>query len=73
MIDLESLGLVAADHEIVLRNILRPHGMILSTGPTGSGKTSSLYAMLSPDRERAAEHREYLHDRRAGRVRRFPA
>jgi type II secretory ATPase GspE/PulE/Tfp pilus assembly ATPase PilB-like protein len=47
VIDLESLGLVAADHEIVLRNILRPHGMILLTGPTGSGKTSSLYAMLS--------------------------
>ena len=46
LIDLEDLGLTANDYQIVLRNILRPFGMILLTGPTGSGKTTSLYAML---------------------------
>jgi len=44
--DLEDLGLAHRDHEIVLRNIRRPHGMILLTGPTASGKSTSLYAML---------------------------
>jgi general secretion pathway protein E len=45
-LDLESLGLTASDFTIVLRNVLRPHGMILITGPTGSGKSTSLYAMI---------------------------
>jgi type IV pilus assembly protein PilB len=46
IIDLEDLGLIPSDYEIVLRNILRPFGMVLITGPTGSGKTTTLYAML---------------------------
>ncbi|MBI3629189.1 MAG: type II/IV secretion system protein [Candidatus Rokubacteria bacterium] len=46
LIDLEDLGLTSPDYQIVLRNILRPFGMILITGPTGSGKTTSLYSML---------------------------
>ena len=46
LIDLEDLGLAPSDYQIVLRNILRPYGMILVTGPTGSGKTTTLYAML---------------------------
>jgi type IV pilus assembly protein PilB len=46
LLDLEDLGLAPASYQIMLRNILRPHGMILITGPTGSGKTSTLYAML---------------------------
>jgi len=46
VIDLEDLGLTAGDYKVVLRNILRPFGMILITGPTGSGKTTSLYSML---------------------------
>ncbi len=46
LIDLEDLGLTARDYQIVLRNILRPFGMILITGPTGCGKTTSLYSML---------------------------
>ncbi|MDF0667615.1 MAG: GspE/PulE family protein [Nitrospira sp.] len=46
IIDLEDLGLISSDYEIVLRNILRPFGMVLITGPTGSGKSTTLYAML---------------------------
>jgi type IV pilus assembly protein PilB len=46
IIDLEDLGLIPSDYEIVLRNILRPFGMVLITGPTGSGKSTTLYAML---------------------------
>ena len=46
-VDLEDLGLVASDYQVVLRNILRPFGMLLITGPTGSGKTTTLYAMLA--------------------------
>jgi type II secretory ATPase GspE/PulE/Tfp pilus assembly ATPase PilB-like protein len=43
---LESLGFSEA-HQLLLRKALaRPHGMILVTGPTGSGKTSTLYALL---------------------------
>ena len=45
-LDLEQLGLIPKDYERVQRNIMRPHGMMLITGPTGSGKTSTLYAML---------------------------
>lgn len=44
--DLEDLGFSASGYEIVLRNVFRPFGMVLVTGPTGSGKSSSLYAML---------------------------
>lgn len=46
IIDLEDLGLVPPDYQIVLRNIMKPFGMVLITGPTGSGKSTTLYAML---------------------------
>jgi type II secretory ATPase GspE/PulE/Tfp pilus assembly ATPase PilB-like protein len=46
MIDLEDLGLAGADYDIVLRNLMRPFGMILVTGPTGAGKSTTLYSML---------------------------
>jgi len=55
-LDLEDLGLGAADYEVLLRNILRPFGMILATGPTGSGKTTTLYAILA----RLASERQNL-------------
>ena len=44
--NLESLGLMGRDLEIVRSNLVRPTGMILITGPTGSGKTTTLYAMM---------------------------
>jgi len=47
MLDLEGLGFSERDLAIVRRNILRPFGMILVTGPTGCGKSTTLYAMLS--------------------------
>lgn len=44
---LGSLGLGLADQEKVNAILERPHGVVLVTGPTGSGKTTSLYAFLS--------------------------
>jgi type II secretory ATPase GspE/PulE/Tfp pilus assembly ATPase PilB-like protein len=46
-LDIEDLGLSGSVYEIFLRNILRPHGMIIITGPTGSGKSTTLYAVLA--------------------------
>ncbi|MBI2416159.1 MAG: Flp pilus assembly complex ATPase component TadA [Candidatus Kerfeldbacteria bacterium] len=43
---LEDLGFSEDDIVIVRQYIKRPHGMILVTGPTGSGKTTTLYAIL---------------------------
>ncbi|HTK60608.1 MAG TPA: ATPase, T2SS/T4P/T4SS family [Candidatus Baltobacteraceae bacterium] len=43
---LESIGLSDADVEKTVRAMKKPFGMILSTGPTGSGKTTTLYAMM---------------------------
>lgn len=45
-ITLEDLGMSPRLLEIVDREIKKPHGMILNTGPTGSGKTTTLYAFL---------------------------
>ncbi len=44
---LEELGLTGRNLELIKKNILRPHGMILVTGPTGSGKTTTLYSVLN--------------------------
>ena len=46
LLDLEDLGLSQRDYATLLRNILRPFGMVLVTGPTGSGKSTTLYAVL---------------------------
>ena len=44
---LESLGLNKENEKIVRKLITLPYGIILVTGPTGSGKSTSLYAFLS--------------------------
>jgi type IV pilus assembly protein PilB len=45
-LDLSKLGLSDYQLNILKRNISYPYGMILVTGPTGSGKTTTLYAAL---------------------------
>jgi type IV pilus assembly protein PilB len=44
---LDALGLEAAELAVFKAAIDAPHGMMLMTGPTGSGKTSTLYAVLT--------------------------
>ena len=46
-IKLEDLGWRKDDLQIIERDINKPNGLILNTGPTGSGKTTTLYAFLS--------------------------
>jgi len=46
VLDLPSLGLRDLAYKRVAAEIEKPHGLILTTGPTGSGKTTSLYAFL---------------------------
>jgi type IV pilus assembly protein PilB len=52
-VKLEDLGMQTNLFELIMREIKKPNGMILITGPTGSGKTTTLYAFLqkiySPD------------------------
>lgn len=45
--ELSSLGFNKTHVELIDRAIKRPHGLLLLTGPTGSGKTSTLYTILS--------------------------
>ncbi|MGC9964147.1 MAG: ATPase, T2SS/T4P/T4SS family [Syntrophobacteraceae bacterium] len=44
--DLANLGMDSGDLEYIQNLIERPYGMILVTGPTGSGKTTTLYCVL---------------------------
>jgi general secretion pathway protein E len=46
LLTLEQLGLSPTDMEKVKRLLKKPYGIILITGPTGAGKTTTLYAML---------------------------
>ncbi|MBC7325873.1 MAG: type II/IV secretion system protein, partial [Moorella sp. (in: Bacteria)] len=53
VLDLDKLGFSPCNLERFKRLISRPHGLVLVTGPTGSGKTTTLYAALN-----------YINDRR---------
>ncbi|MBX7172589.1 MAG: type IV-A pilus assembly ATPase PilB [Pyrinomonadaceae bacterium] len=46
MLDMTKLGFEPQSLEIFQRNISKPYGMVLVTGPTGSGKTNTLYSAL---------------------------
>jgi type IV pilus assembly protein PilB len=45
-VPLEDLGINAKLLAIILRELKKPNGMLLNTGPTGSGKTTTLYAFI---------------------------
>ncbi len=44
--DFESLGITGRNLKVIEEALKKPYGMILATGPTGSGKTTTLYAIL---------------------------
>lgn len=45
-LSLDQLGFLPGPRKLVEEAITKPHGMILVTGPTGSGKTTTLYSLL---------------------------
>jgi type IV pilus assembly protein PilB len=45
-LDLDTLGIEGRDYEHLLNAISKTHGMVLVTGPTGSGKSTTLYSAL---------------------------
>ncbi len=46
MLDIHRLGFDPEPLEVLKGAVLRPHGMVLITGPTGSGKTTTMYSLL---------------------------
>ncbi len=42
----QDLGFTAAENAVIDKMLMRPHGIILLTGPTGSGKSTTLYSFL---------------------------
>lgn len=46
-VDIGSLGIYGVAFEVLQKSIERPNGMILNTGPTGSGKTTTLYSIIN--------------------------
>src|SRR3989344_2586206 len=44
---LEELGFIDKNYETIIRNVKKPHGALLVTGPTGSGKYTTLYTIIS--------------------------
>ena len=46
-VDINSLGLIGKAFEDIQKNIIKNAGMILTTGPTGSGKTTTLYTLIN--------------------------
>ena len=47
IVPLEKLGFSAHNRKLIEKCLMRPEGIIIVTGPTGSGKTTTLYSMLS--------------------------
>ncbi len=47
VLTLEQLGVTGTNFDRLIENINKPYGIILSTGPTGSGKSTTLYAVLT--------------------------
>ena len=47
VVGLEKLGFSPAGEAVFAKSVRRPHGIILVTGPTGSGKTTTLYSTLA--------------------------
>src|SRR3990167_727826 len=45
--DLKDIGLSAHDYTVLMNAISQPNGIVLVSGPTGSGKTSTLYSILN--------------------------
>ncbi len=45
-LEMKELGLRQEYQDILKKEMLKPHGLILTTGPTGSGKTTTLYTVL---------------------------
>jgi hypothetical protein len=65
LLGLEHLGMSKRDNSVWTQVLDLPHGIILVTGPTGSGKTTTLYAALSKiNNDRFEDH----HDGRPGGV-----
>jgi type IV pilus assembly protein PilB len=46
VVDLDKLGMMSAERDRFVKAFTRPHGAVLVTGPTGSGKTTTLYGAL---------------------------
>ncbi len=44
---LDDLGFVGHSYDLIKNELQKPNGMIITTGPTGSGKTTTLYAFLN--------------------------
>ena len=44
--DLEEMGYAGRSLRVIRRGVKRPNGMVLTSGPTGSGKSTSLYALI---------------------------
>ena len=47
ILSLEDLGFVGSAFKIMMEQIKQPYGIVLATGPTGSGKSTTLYAVLN--------------------------
>lgn len=47
IVDLEKLNMSERDFQLLSRTVYRPNGIVLVSGPTGSGKTTTLYSILN--------------------------